>query len=40
VQQDSGKEMEALRGKRNDFQIPLLVHTAVSDGGEAGICSY
>lgn len=40
VQQDSGKEMEKLRGKRNDFQVPLLIHAAVSESGEAGIRSY
>jgi uncharacterized membrane-anchored protein len=40
VQQDSGKEMEKLRGRRNDFQVPLLIYAAVSESGEAGIRSY
>lgn len=40
VQQGSGKEMEKTRGWRNDFQVPLLIHTAISASGEAAIRSY
>ncbi len=40
LQQGSGREMETMRGRRNDFQVPLLIHAAVSDSGEAAIVSY
>lgn len=40
VQQGSGYEMETLRGSRNEFQVPLLIHAAVSASGEAAIHSY
>ncbi len=40
VEQGSGREMEKLRGRRNHFQVPLLIHVAISDSGEAAIRSY
>lgn len=40
VEQGSGREMEKLRGQRNDFQVPLLIHVAVSASGEAAIRGY
>jgi uncharacterized membrane-anchored protein len=40
VQQGSGREMEEMRGSRNGFQVPLLIHAAVSKSGEAAIRSY
>lgn len=40
VEQGSGRLMEERRGGRNDFQLPMLIHTKVSTGGEAVIAGY
>lgn len=40
VEQGHGLEMEKTRGKRNDFQVPMLMHIAVSGSGEALIRSF
>lgn len=40
VEQGAGREMEAIRGDRNTFQVPLLIHARVSASGDAVIDSY
>jgi uncharacterized membrane-anchored protein len=40
VQQGTGRAMESLRGGRNEYQVPLLIHARVSASGEAVIRSY
>lgn len=40
VEQGSGLVMEERRGGRNGFQLPMLIHTKVSAGGEAVIAGY
>ena len=40
VEQGSGRAIEEMRGGRNDFQLPMLIHTRVSGSGEAAIHSY
>ncbi|MFP4611600.1 MAG: GDYXXLXY domain-containing protein [Thiohalophilus sp.] len=40
VEQGSGLAMEEMRGGRNDFQRPMLIHTRVSGSGEAVIHGY
>lgn len=40
VEQGSGRTIEEMRGGRNDFQLPMLIHTRVSGSGEAVIHSY
>jgi hypothetical protein len=40
VQQGRGRELERVRGGRNDFQRPMLVHLAVADDGEALIRGF
>ncbi len=40
VEQGQGKEMEKIRGSRTGFQLPMLIHAAVSDGGTAVIQSF
>lgn len=40
VEQGRGLDIERKRGGRNDFQLPMLIHTRVSGAGEAVIHSY
>jgi len=40
VEQGKGLEMEKIRGGRDDFQVPMLIHVAVSDSGESVIRSF
>lgn len=40
VEQGSGLEMEKIRGTRNSFQVPMLMHVAVSDTGDSVIRSF
>lgn len=40
VQQGTGREMEDIRGGRDGYQVPLLIHARVSGAGEAAIRSY
>lgn len=40
VEQGTGLEMEKIRGQRNSFQVPMLIHAAVSEQGEALIRSF
>ncbi len=40
VEQGRGLEIEKMRGSRNGFQLPMLVHVRVSDSGEAVLSSY
>ncbi len=40
VEQGAGREMEEIRGGRDGFQVPLLIHAGVSASGEAVIRSY
>ncbi len=40
VEQGAGLEMEKTRGRRNGFQVPMLIHAAVSEQGEALIRSF
>lgn len=40
VEQGHGQELEKIRGSRNSFQLPMLVHVGVSDSGEAVLRSY
>jgi uncharacterized membrane-anchored protein len=40
VEQGAGLEMEKIRGRRNSFQVPMLIHAAVSEQGEALIRSF
>ena len=40
VEQGKGKIMEEIRGRRNGFQVPMLVHVALSKKGDAVIRSY
>lgn len=40
VQQGAGRAMEDMRGNRDAFQLPLLIHAGVSASGEAVIRSY
>ena len=40
VEQGKGLEMETIRGSRNSFQVPMLVHAALSENGNAVIKSF
>lgn len=40
VEQGAGHEMEEIRGGRDTYQVPLLIHARVSASGEAVIRSY
>jgi uncharacterized membrane-anchored protein len=40
VEQGSGRAIEEMRGGRDDFQLPMLIHARVSSGGDAVIHSY
>lgn len=40
LEQGSGRTLEAKRGGRNDFQLPMLIHVRVSASGEALIHGY
>jgi len=40
VEQGSGRAIEKMRGGRNRFQLPMLVHAGVSPSGEAVLRSY
>lgn len=40
VEQGRGRQMERLRGGRNGFQLPMLMHVRVSRSGEAVIAGY
>ncbi|MFO7593745.1 MAG: GDYXXLXY domain-containing protein [Pseudomonadota bacterium] len=40
IEQGSGRAIEEMRGGRNDFQLPMLIHVRVSGAGEAVIHSY
>lgn len=40
VEQGAGRAMEAQRGSRSEFQVPLLIHARVASSGEAVIDGY
>ncbi len=40
VEQGAGLEMEEIRGSRDGYQVPMLIHAGVSAAGEAVIRSY
>jgi uncharacterized membrane-anchored protein len=40
VEQGRGRLIEKIRGSRNEFQLPMLVHVRLSDSGEAVLQSY
>ena len=40
VEQGKGLVMEEIRGSRNSFQVPMLVHAALSENGDAVIASF
>ncbi len=40
VQQGAGRELEAIRGSRDTFQVPMLIHAGISASGDAVIRSF
>jgi uncharacterized membrane-anchored protein len=40
VEQGHGKDIEQIRGRNNGYQVPMLMHIAVSDSGEALVRSF
>ena len=40
VEQGAGREMEEIRGSRDSYQVPMLIHAGISASGEAVIRSY